>query len=191
MAVERAQQVIDKMAEERARFVSWVRAVPDEQWANVSPDGTWQARDYVAHLASIDPLLVGLMRNFQADGRIEEGSGLGRAFDIDEWNEGKILERRTRSIEELIADMAANRVVLNAAMAGFTDGQLDRGFHFGGDAKRSPRDLQVHQFLSGLVYHDRWHMEDARRALEGEPEQPFGDAARAAMQQRNASAQTT
>jgi hypothetical protein len=177
MAVERVQQVIDKMAEERARFVAWIRQVPAERWASLSPDGKWQARDYVAHLASIDPLLVGLMRAFQAEGRVDDGSGSGRRFDIDEWNERQILERRERSIEELLGDMERHRVDLNAAMADFTDEQLERSFHFGGDAKRAPREVQVHQFLNGLVYHDRWHMEDARRAMDGEQEQPFGDAA--------------
>jgi len=131
MAVERAQQIIDQAAKERARFIEWVRGVPHEVWTNTSPDGTWQARDYVAHLATIDPLL---------------------------------------------ADMEKHRVDLNAALAGFTDEQLDQTIHFGGDAKRSPRELPLHMFLSGWAYHDRWRMEDARRAIAGEPEQPFGDA---------------
>jgi hypothetical protein len=69
------------------------------------------------------------------------------------------------------------RIDLNAAIAAFTDEQLDRTFHFGGDKSRSPRDVQVGQFLTGLVYHDRWHMEDARRCIEKEAERPFGDAA--------------
>jgi hypothetical protein len=135
----------------------------------------WQARDYVAHLASIDPLLTALMRIFQSGGEVGRGSD-GRPFSIDDWNEKQILERRTRPIEELIADMERHRGDLNATLAGFTDEQLDRTFHFGGDKSRSPRDLPVAQFLNGLVHHDRWHMEDARRALEGRAEQPFGDA---------------
>jgi len=136
----------------------------------------WQARDYVAHLASIDPLLTALMRIFQSGGEVGRGSD-GRSFSIDDWNEKQILERRARPIEDLIADMGKHRVDLNAAMAGFTDEQLDTTFHFGGDKSRSPRDVTIAQFLNGLVYHDRWHMEDARRALEGRAEQPFGDAA--------------
>ena len=176
MAIERAQKVIDKMAEEREQFVAWVRSVPQEKWSSLSPDGTWQARDYVAHLASIDPLLTGLIRTFQREGSVDVGRGSGRPFSIDDWNEGKILERRPRSIDDLIAEMETYRVDLNAALAGFTDEQLDRAFHFGGDAKRLPRDLTVAQFLNGLAYHDRWHREDAR-AIDGRPEQPFGDAA--------------
>ena len=187
MVVERAQQVIDAAAKERAKFIEWVRSVPPESWSKVSPDGRWQARDYVAHLASIDPLLTGLMRTFQRDGSFDGGSGAAQRFSIDEWNEGQILERRTRSIEELTAEMEKDRVGLNAAFADFTDEQLDGTFHFGGDAKRSPHDLKVHQFLSGLVFHDRWHMEDARRAMDGESEQPFGDEAFAKMTQTDPS----
>ena len=177
MAVERAQQIIDLAAKERARFIEWVRGVPHEGWAHTSPDGTWQARDYVAHLAAIDPLLTAWFRSLQRD-RSEGGTGGGgRPFDIDDWNEKQILERRGRAIDELLADMEKHRVDLNATLARFTDEQLDRTFHFGGDNKRSPRDLKVGEFLRGLVYHDRWHMEDARRAIAGEPEQPFGDEA--------------
>ncbi len=188
MAVRRAQDAIDKMAEERATFIAWVRSVQSEKWSSLSPDGIWQARDYVAHLASIDPLLTRLMRAFQREAGVDGERASGQHFSIDEWNEGKILERRPRSIEELVTEMEKYRVDLNTAMAGFTDEQLDRTFHFGGDKSRSPRDLTVAQFLSGLVYHDRWHMEDARRAIEGENEQPFGDAAWETMMQRRAQA---
>lgn len=190
MAVERAQNAIDKMAAERATFVAWMRGVPEDKWSNMAPDGIWQARDYVAHLASIDPLLVGIMRVFQREVRADGGRGSDErpSFSIDDWNEKQIMERRPRSIEELIGEMEKFRVDLNAAMADFTDEQLDRTFHFGGDKSRSPRDLTVAPFLSGLVYHDRWHMEDARRALEGESEQPFGDAAWETMMQRRAQA---
>ncbi len=187
MAVERAQKVIDKMADERRRFVEWVWSVPDDRWPNMAQGGIWQARDYVAHLASIDPLLTGLTRIFQSGGEIGAGPD-GRRFDIDEWNEGQILGLRSRSIESLIADMERHRVDLAAAIADFTDEQLERTFHFGGDKSRSPRDVQVGQFLNGLAYHDRWHMEDARRAIEGEAEQPFGDAAFESMLQERAQA---
>src|SRR3970040_1445663 len=101
MVVERAQQVIDAAAKERAKFIEWVRSVPPESWSKVSPDGRWQARDYVAHLASTDPLLTGLMRTFQRDGSFDAGSGAAQRFSIDEWNEGQMLKRRVRFIEEL------------------------------------------------------------------------------------------
>jgi hypothetical protein len=187
MVTKRARSAIDKMAQERERFITWVRSVPSDDWPKLSPDGMWQARDYVAHLASIDPLLTRLIRTFQQEGGAADGRDSGRRFSIDEWNEGKILKRRTHSIEELIAEMEKYRGDLGAAMAAFSDEQLDRTFHFGGDKSRSPRDLQVGEFLRGLVYHDRWHMEDARRAIEGESEQPFGDEAFSKMLQSDPS----
>lgn len=178
MAVERAQQAIDKMASERERLLSWVRSIAPDDWRKLSSDGMWQARDYVAHLASIDPLLVRIIRSFQGKSSSEGGRDSTGAFSIDDWNEEQILERREHSIDELIAEMAKYRVDLNAAMTDFTDEQLDQTFRFGGDQSRSPRDTQVGEFLRGLVYHDRWHTEDARRAIAGELEQPFGDKAR-------------
>ena len=183
MAGPRAQEIIDKAAEERARFVDWMRSVPEEHWPHTSPEGIWQARDYVAHLASIDPLITGWFRSIQTPG---QGSPLMRSFSIDEWNEERILARRGKSIDDLLAELESTRVELNAALAGFTDEQLDSTIHFGGDAKRAPRDIPLHLYLRGWVYHDRWHMEDARRAIAGQAEQPFGDEAfaRAAREQR-------
>jgi len=186
MPVQRAQDAIDKLAEEREAFVAWVRSVPEDQWSNVAEGGIWQARDYVAHLASIDPLLTSLMRIFQSRNEVSGRGSDGRAFSIDDWNEGQILERRTHTIESLLADAEALRPALNAAIADFTDEQLDTNFHFGGDKSRSPRDLTIGQFLAGLVYHDRWHMEDAKRALSGAGEQAFGDAAWDTMMQARA-----
>ncbi|MEX2157878.1 MAG: DinB family protein [Dehalococcoidia bacterium] len=183
MAVPRAQETIDKAAEERARFADWVRSVPDEQWSRTSPEGIWQARDYVAHLASIDPLLTGWFRSVQDPA---QKHSFTRGFSIDEWNEERILARRNNSIDDVLAELESNRAELNAALADFTDEQLDSTIHFGGDAKRAPRDIPLHLYLRGWVYHDRWHMEDARRAIAGEAEQPFGDEAfaRAAREQR-------
>jgi len=186
MAVERAQQIIDQAADERRRLVEWVRSVPARAWSSMSPDGMWQARDNVAHLASIDPLLTAWFRTFQQP-RQPGGGGSGGtgSFSIDDWNGEQILARRGQSIEGLLEEMAAHRIELNAALAGFTDEQLDQVVHFGGDNKRSPRDLPLHMFLSGWAYHDRWHMEDARRAIKGETEQAFGDAAFEGMMQGN------
>jgi hypothetical protein len=188
MAVERGQKVIDQAAEERAKLLAWVRAVPDEAWSEMSPDGQWQARDYIAHLASIDPLLAGWFRIVQSGAALGGENTQGRRFDIDEWNEKRILERRTNAIDELLTEMAQQRVDLNAALAGFTDEQLDTVIHFGGDSKRSPRDLPLATFLTGWALHDRWHMEDARRAMHSEGEQAFGDAAFDKMMQRPAQA---
>jgi hypothetical protein len=174
MPVERVQTVIDRIVSERQRFVDWIRSVPDDQWSNTSPEGIWQARDYVAHLASIDPLLAEWFRALQ---RSEPGIGADTTFSIDEWNEQRILERRAHTIHELLDEMAASRVDLIAALADFTDEQLDRVIRFGGDSKRAPRDIPLHLYLGFWAFHDRWHMEDARRAIAGEEEQPFGDAA--------------
>jgi hypothetical protein len=187
VAVERAQQIIDQAADERRKLVAWVRGVPPETWSNVGRGGIWQARDYIAHLAAIDPLLTAWFRSFQRPPR-EPGSGgggQGGPFSIDDWNGEQVLERRDKSIEELVEEMAAHRIELNAALAGFTDEQLDRVIHFGGDNKRSPRDLPLHMFLSGWAYHDRWHMEDARRCIDGETEQAFGDDAFEGMMRGN------
>ena len=184
MAVERAQEIIDRAAHEREKLVAFVRSVPEGDWSKTSPGGMWQARDYIAHLASIDPLITSWFRVVQKG---ESGGGYrGRAFNIDDWNEEQILARRERSLDELLDESARNRVELTAALAAFTDEQLDSEIHFGGDAKRAPRDIALYLYLRGWVFHDRWHTEDASRAIAGQDEQPFGDEAFArAMQSGN------
>jgi len=179
--VPRAQQIIDRAAEERVRLFEFIRGVSEAQWPRMSPEGIWQARDYVAHLASIDPLLTAWFRAIQSPGSSGGPEGANR---IDDWNEDQILARRETSIEALLDEMTRSRVALNAALADFTDEQLDRVIRFAGDAKRAPRDIPLHLFLSAWAFHDRWHMEDARRAIAGEAEQPFGDEAFANARRR-------
>jgi hypothetical protein len=157
--------------------MEFVRSTPRESWHNTSPGATWQARDYVAHLASIDPLLAAAMRDWQS----ASADGMGGSFSIDDWNEEQILARRSTPIPDLLDEMERNRADLNAALADFTDEQLDQMMHFAGDSKRAPRDVPVHLFLTFWAFHDRWHMEDARRAIAGEEEQAFGDAAMVRM----------
>jgi hypothetical protein len=184
MAVPRAQDVVKRAAEERATFIEFIRGVPEDQWSNTAADGRWQARDYVAHLASIDPLITTWFRRVQSGGDTSSGYG---DFSIDDWNEEMILVRRDAPIDDLLDEMARNRDDLNAALADFTDDQLDSTIHFGGDSKRAPRDIQLHLYLQGWLFHDRWHTEDVRRAIAGEPEQAFGDEAFAkAMTRRRA-----
>jgi DinB superfamily len=184
MPVARAQDVVKRAAEERATFVEFIRGVPEVQWSNTAADGRWQARDYVAHLASIDPLITAWFRRVQTGGDTSSGHG---DFSIDDWNEEMILARRSTSIDDLIDEMARNRDELDAALSDFTDEQLDSTIHFAGDSKRAARDVPLHLYLQGWLFHDRWHTEDARRALSGEPEQPFGDEAFAkAMTRRRA-----
>jgi hypothetical protein len=176
MPVERVQEVIDRITKERERFVGFIRGVPGEQWRNISPGGIWQARDYVAHLASIDPLITAWFRSLQR-GEGWPDYGGDQPFQIDDWNEEQILERRERTMDELLEEMTASRTELIDALADFTDEQLDTTIHFGGDKKRAPRDIPFHAYLQFWAFHDRWHTEDARRAIAGEEEQPFGDAA--------------
>jgi hypothetical protein len=183
MTAARAQEIIDKAGEERERLLAWVPSVPREAWDSTSPGATWMARDYIAHLAAIDPLITRVFRNIQRDADLGEQDQDARR--IDDWNEERILERRGQTIEDCVDEMARNRVDLNAALADLTDEHLDGVIHFAGDAKRSPRDFPLYLFLRGWVFHDRWHTEDARRAIAGELEQPFGHEAfaRAARQQ--------
>ena len=175
MTAERARKTIDRAAGERTRFIEFVRGVPEDAWANTSPEGIWQARDYVAHLASIDPLITAWFRSLQrGEGWPDDGKG---PLQIDDWNEEQILARRERPMEELLDEMAGYRVELIAALSDFADDQLEQTIHFGGDRKRAPRDIPLHAYLQFWAFHDRWHTEDARRAIAGEAEQPFGDAA--------------
>ncbi|MEX1253019.1 MAG: DinB family protein [Dehalococcoidia bacterium] len=176
MPVERVQQVIDRITSERERFVEFIRGVPEDQWRNTSPEGIWQARDYVAHLSSIDPLITAWFRSLQRGEGWPEYGGDG-PFQIDDWNEEQILARREHTIDALLEEMARSRDELIAALGDFTDEQIDRTIHFGGDRKRAPREIPLHAYLQFWAFHDRWHTEDARRAIAGETEQPFGDAA--------------
>lgn len=157
------EPVLAKANENREFFERWVRSLTPAQLDAVGPDTHWRAKDYVAHLASID-VYVSEWFEHVADGKRwrPNDSEDGSPFNIDTWNEERIVERRDASLDDLFREAAQTRERLLAAVDRFTPEILASAFDFRGQAGAS-----YQRYLELWTLHDPAHAFDM---LKGIPE---------------------
>jgi len=165
--------IIDSIREHRAKFERFCRSLSEDELSRPVPDSTWVVKDFVSHLATLDPELA---RTFEAAaaGRPEDAgrNADGTPFDLDGYNDARVAGRRERPLEHILEEAAGNRVALIETLERFSDEDISRLMHFQGDAKRSPAQLPLKAFLMGWSLHDPIHVADMLKALPGRAGDP-------------------
>lgn len=158
MSNEQAMRIIETIREQRTRFEAFCRSLSENEMSRPVPDSTWIVKDFVSHLASLDPAVVSSFEAVAAGEREEQ-------FDLDALNDALVAERRDWPLERILEEASRNRKRLIETLGAMTDEQLARTVHFQGDAKRSPADLPLRTFVMGWAYHDPIHAADMLKAL--------------------------
>jgi len=165
--------IIDSIRGHRAKFERFCRSLSEEEMARPVPDNTWVVKDFVSHLATLDPELA---RTFEAAaaGRPEDAgrNADGTPFDLDGFNDAQVAGRRERPLERILEEAADNRAALIETLERLTDEDISRVMHFQGDAKRSPAQLPLKAFLMGWSLHDPIHVADMLKALPQRADDP-------------------
>ena len=165
--------IIGSIRDHRVKFERLCRSLSEEELARPVPDSTWIVKDFVSHLGTLDPELA---RTFEAaaSGHPEDAgrNAAGTPFDLDEFNDAQVAERRDRPLERLLEEAADNRAALVETLERFTDEDVSRVMHFQGDAKRSPAALPLKVFLMGWSLHDPIHVADMLKALPERADDP-------------------
>ena len=174
MATERMQKTIDTIKDERRRFEAFCRSLSEEELARPVPDSTWIVRDFIPHLGTLDTELIRWFEGV-ASGVSDamERDADGRPFELDDWNDSTVAERREWTLDKIFDEAAANRERLIVTLEKLTDEQTDSVARFGGDSKRPPADVPLKLFLAGWAHHDSIHVADMLKALPehaGDPE---------------------
>ena len=173
MTSETVLGLIERFRDNRERFVAFCRSLSDEELARPVPDSTYRVKDFVSHLATLDPVMA---QQFEraAQGQMEElGRGDdGSPFDVDKYNDAEVELRRDWSLEQMLEEAAANRVAFLGSLAKLEDEHIDTVVHFTGDNKRDPADIPFKLFLQGLTRHDPIHVADMLKALPERSEDP-------------------
>src|SRR5438093_12383371 len=105
MPGETVEKVIAKIRANRERFETFCRSLTDEELSRPVPGGTWTVKDFIIHLDTLDPELV---RWFEAaaagtpDVRVQNPDGW--RFDLDDWNERVVSERRDWPLDRILAE---------------------------------------------------------------------------------------
>lgn len=158
--------ILQELDVHRARFIVFCRALGAEELAFPVPGSDWLVRDFIAHLATIDEPVSAMFRAMQAP-QDDAGSNAEarEPWDVDRWNQRRVEERRDRTVDQLLAEAAEQRVALRKVLAQFDGVSLGRTLHFGGDARRPPADIEMRRYLQGWCKHDPMHAVDMLRAL--------------------------
>ena len=165
------EAIVAELDAHRTRFEQFCLSLTAEELERPVPGSTWLVRDFIAHLATIDGPVAEMFRAV----RRGEDAGLrtadGNRFDVDEWNEHRVRERRKHSVEVLLEEARRERDLLKRDLLALTDDDLGRPIRFAGDAKRPPTTVPLGAYLRGWCKHDPMHVVDMCRALPGRAEQ--------------------
>jgi hypothetical protein len=170
---ERVEKVIQTIKDERRRFQVFCYSLSEEELARPVPNSTWVVRDFIAHLATLDTEMIRWFEGV-ASGVPDETvrNADGQPFDIDDWNDRTVAERRDWTLDKVFDEAAANRERLIETLNKLTDEHIETVVHFGGDNKRPPADVPLRFFLSGWAHHDAIHVADMLKALPERADDP-------------------
>lgn len=143
-------ELLSKMAEERARLLAQVSALSDEA-ASRRPEGTtgeaeWSAKEQLAHLWEMERTYIAWVKAALRENGADLSGVRGEPTAIP-------VERALdQSVPELVAALEAERARTVAFIRSLTPAQFDR-------TARSPMfgELTVLQWLRSFYRHDRMH----------------------------------
>jgi uncharacterized damage-inducible protein DinB len=157
---KRVQTLIDKLAAAREEILQTIESLDEGTLTWQPGDGRWSIKETLAHLASAE----GSHRQVAQD--IAAGQTMDVPdFDLDAWNAARVAERRQRSIDEIMEEMAAERQRTLSALQDLEDEAFDRqGLH---PVLGKTTMLKVFRIMP---IHERWHLKDIRQLLEEQRE---------------------
>ena len=166
MTSESIERLTQQFRTNRTRFQAFCMSLSDEELERPVPDSTYRVKDFATHLATLDPQLV---RWFEAvrDRQTNQPSESpdGSPFDVDQFNDRVVAERRDWSLDQIFDEAETNRKAMLEALQELDDEKIDQVVHFNGDNKRDPADVPFQLFLFGLARHDPIHVADMLKAL--------------------------
>jgi uncharacterized damage-inducible protein DinB len=120
------------------------------------PDGGWSIRDNLAHLVDAERAHRRFVE-LVLEGRPTRIEG----FDLDRWNAEHVARHAGRSVDEILADLTAERQKTLAFIAALPDDAWDkRGDH------PAVGEVSVQHLARFISVHQRMHLKDIRRLLE-------------------------
>lgn len=172
----RIQLVIDEFARHRRQFTVLCHSLTPAELVTPIPGSHWTVRDYIAHLCTIDGLIVpGFAARVGMQAPLPD-TPIPNPFDIDDWNEAAVRSRENVSIDDLLAESDGHRERLIAAITRFSDADLDAIIDYGGDRRtlNLPKSkVRFGGLLWGIAIHEPTHTRDILRALPARSEEPW------------------
>jgi hypothetical protein len=161
------EAVVTELDAHRAQFEAFCRSLSAGELDRSVPNSTWLTRDFIAHLATIDGPVGEMFASVHAGADPGIRTRDGARWDVDQWNEVQVQERRTRTLEEVLTEAAETRAVLRGHLQALTEADLARAIKFAGDARRPAGEFPLGAYFRGWCKHDPMHAVDMARAFPG------------------------
>ncbi len=159
------EAILNELDGHRIQFAVLSRWLSDEELARPVPGSNWIVKDFVSHLATIDGPVGEMFKTIHEGGDAGIRGSDGERWNVDNWNENRVQERRQKSVDELLEEAARSRTVLRGHLARLTEEDLARTIKFAGDARRAPSEVPLGSYLKGWCKHDVMHAVDMMRAM--------------------------
>ena len=159
------QEIMNELDGHRVQFAVLSRWLTPEQLERPVPGSTWLVKDYVSHLATIDGPVGEMFKTVHEGGDAAIRTGDGERWDVDTWNQSKVQERRSLTVDQILEEAARERTILRGHLARLTEDDLKKTLKFQGDEKRSPSEVLLGAYLKGWCKHDVMHAVDMLRAM--------------------------
>ena len=140
------EELLEKLESQRGQLVGQVQQMTEEEAGRRPSERAWSAKEQLLHLATFERLWL----EWAMAVRDEPGSEVGPPPP----NPEAYPEAQTRSLDDILGELASARSDTLAAIEGLTSEELKRrGRHllFG--------EMNVLQMLRSLYRHDRMHMD--------------------------------
>jgi len=169
MTSARTQPILDEQVRHRSAFESFCRLLTAEELDEQVPGTPWTVHGYVAHLATIDSMIVPFLAPLVGIAGVPAPEVPPPSpFDIDEWNEAMVPLRAGAPVDELLSEAAKHRAEYVRVLSALSDEQLDMMIPFGGDRKvidLPPTQVRLEDLLWAIALHDPNHTQDILRAI--------------------------
>jgi hypothetical protein len=128
------------------------RGLSPERWEERVFEGEngWNRRQLLAHIATINLRHLVRVRAAVGQGDVADARSLP---PIDEWNTEQVGARGARGVDDLLAELRANRRDLVALLRSLTPQQREQ-FRF----PRGDRSLTMAEWIPFVLEHDRTHL---------------------------------
>lgn len=154
----RKQDLRAELTEARAYLLSVAGQIGPDQALNSTENPAWNVHDLLAHLAGAERGLQATVQRFL------RGEDLPEGFSLDYWNQRQVEKAQARSIDDLLASLAASREGTWALLDSLGDEQLAA-------AGRHPAgfDTTVAGVFRILALHERDHGQELAAAIGLDP----------------------
>jgi uncharacterized damage-inducible protein DinB len=157
---KRVQTLVDKLAATREEILQTIEGLDEGTLTWQPGDSRWSIKETLAHLASSEGSHRQVAQTIAAGQTVDVPD-----FDLDTWNAAQVGQRRQRSIDEILEEMAVERQRTLGALQDLEGEVLDRqGLH---PALGETSVLKVFRIIP---IHERWHLKDIKQLLEEQGE---------------------